>query len=104
MAKQAELFSVNWNVAVPVEVPPGGTVPAEVTFTAPNTAGAAIVASRDESRVAVNATLKPFRRIFKGFDPPSKDVDVCEFGCPGRGHGHLLVPVPRRFLVPSVPL
>jgi hypothetical protein len=29
-----------------------------------------MVASRDESRVAVNAMLTPFRRMFKGVDPP----------------------------------
>jgi hypothetical protein len=61
---------VNVNDAVPDDVPPRGTAPADVTLTAPNASGAATVAKRAESKVALNAMLAPFLRMFKGFDPP----------------------------------
>ncbi len=64
------------NVAVPVEVPPRGTVPAEVTVTAADANGAAMVATRVASRVAVKPIAAPFLRMFKGFDPPEGLVDL----------------------------
>ena len=91
------MFSVKWNVAVPAVVPPRhrsrrgdghGT----------EHLGAARVVSRDESRVAVNAMLAPFGECSRVSILHPMDVDVCELGCPRRGHGHLLVPVSRRFL------
>ena len=70
--KQVGVFSVNVNDAVPDEVPPRGTAPADVTETDADTSGAATVAMRAESSVAVNAIPAPFLRMFKGFDPPSR--------------------------------
>jgi hypothetical protein len=73
--KHAAVFSVKVNVAVPVDVPPRGTEPAEVTPTDANASGAATVATRAESRVAVNAIPAPFLRMFKGCDPPKGFLD-----------------------------
>src|SRR5262249_50491431 len=73
--KHAARFSVKVNEAVPLDVPPMGMVPAETTVTDANAAGAAIVATRAESNVAVKATDAPFLRMFKGPDPP-KDASI----------------------------
>src|SRR6185295_14807682 len=63
--KQAAAFSVNVKLAVPLDVPLIGIVPADVTVTDASAAGAATVATREASRVAVNAIPAPFLRIFK---------------------------------------
>ncbi len=63
-------ISFNRNTALPVEMPPAGTLPAEVTDVDADTDEAAIVASSDATSDAASATLVAFfMRLKEG--PPN---------------------------------